>query len=158
MLHDVSDLARVVQLLAYLPVAVGLSWWAGQVIAVEEWWGGTRRRFENWAYRDGDKVRAGHPDAEEFWDRARPWYLFGGEEDPQGRRLRPARRRNRWVTALRTKAADMVGCPRCCGWWGGLIVGLVFAVWLGPWPMSGGWLAVHAAGWGAARKLDWAEP
>lgn len=144
----------VALLIAYLPVAVGLAWCTGSIVAVEDWWGDTRRRFENWAYRDGDKVRANHPDADDFWHRARPWYPFH-EDDPSPLRLKPRRRLNRAATAARCKLADMVGCPRCSGWWGSLIAGTVFCAWAGPWDFGPAWLAVHAAGWGIARRIDW---
>lgn len=145
---------QIASLLAYLPIAVGLAWFAGSIVAVEDWWGDTRRRFENWAYRDGDKVRGNHPDADDFWHRARPWYPFGGEIGSP-LRLKPARRRNRLATCARTKAADMVGCPVCSGWWASLPVGVIGCAALGPWTLSWAFLAVHAAGWGIARRIGW---
>lgn len=158
-----------ISLILYLPVAVGLCWWAGQIIAVEEWWGDTRRRFEDWAYRSGAQVRGGHPHAEEFWARAQPWLIADEPAPPRPAFVdsiavpaslaaaKPARRVNHMATVARTKTADLIGCPRCAGWWGGLAAGLVFAAWLGPWDVTWGWLAAHTAGWGAARKLDWAH-
>lgn len=156
------DIAEALALLLYLPVAVGVSWYAGFVIAQEEWWGDTRRRLEDWAYRDGDKVRADHPAANEFWGRARPVLL---QHEPAPRPVEPVTRLtlhtakprrpiNRALTVARTKLADMIGCPICSGWWGGLALGLL-AAWPGPWDVSWQWLAVHAAGWGAARQIGW---
>ena len=145
---------QAIQLILYLPIAAGLCWAAGSIIAIEDWWGDTRRRFEDWAYRDGGKVRANHPDADDFWHRARPWYPLGGE-DPSPLRLKPRRRRNRVCTAARTKLADMVGCPVCSGWWGGLAAGVVLCAAGGPWDLSLAWVGVQLAGWGVARRVGW---
>lgn len=70
---------------------------------------------------------------------------------------RPLGKVDRWLTVARTKTADLWGCPKCSGWWGGLAAAFVlFAV--VEWPFS--WPAVvvlHAAGWGLARRIQWGD-
>lgn len=150
------DIAAIVTLVLYIPFAACLAWFAGNVVAVEDWWGDTRRHIEDRIYRDGlgQKVRDGHVDADDFWHRVRPWYPFGGEERSP-LRLKPRRRHNRAATVARGKFGDMIGCPRCSGWWGSLLLGVVLCAWLGPWDLTWAWLAAHSAGWGVARRLDW---
>lgn len=163
------DTAEIAALVLYVPVAACLAWFAGNVIAIEDWWGDTRRAIEDRIYRPapvnahgvptgpsmGDRVRANHPDADDFWHRVRPWYPFGGE-DKAPLRLKPRRWHNRLATVARGKFGDMIGCPRCSGWWGSLLLGTVLMAWAGPWDLSWGWLAAHMAGWGIARRIDWA--
>lgn len=66
-------------------------------------------------------------------------------------------RANRAATVARGKLADLWGCPRCSGWWGGLVVAVlvdrfadldlsVMAV-----------VVLHVAAWGVARRVDWSH-
>lgn len=69
-----NDVALVASLVAACTL---LSWAAGYALAVEDWLGGSRHRFENWAYKDADVVRSDDPQdvlaVDLFWDRAQFW-------------------------------------------------------------------------------------
>lgn len=66
-------------------------------------------------------------------------------------------RLNRAATVLRGKVADAWGCPRCSGWWGGLVVAIlvdVFSELELPIVLV---IVLHAAAWGFARRIDWSH-
>lgn len=69
----------------------------------------------------------------------------------------PLGRADRLATILRTKTADLWGCPKCSGMWGGAIAAAVmFGV--GLWPFGWALAAVlHVAAWGLARRIGWSE-
>lgn len=69
----------------------------------------------------------------------------------------PLGRRDRAATLARGKAADLWGCPKCSGMWGGAVAAAVlFAA--ATWPF--GWLLAvvgHVAAWGLARRVGWSK-
>lgn len=121
--------------------------------------------------------------ADQLWDRAQPWtprrwrywgvVTFDDSPDADGRRV-PHRRANGLLvygaprldgrrltkvefaaTVMRAKAADLWGCPKCAGMWGGAVLaaGLFrYGDWPFVWPLV---VVLHAAGWGLARRITW---
>jgi hypothetical protein len=191
-------MTAVALLVVYVALDVLVTWFAGYIAAMEDVVGGTRHRFENWAYRDADLVRYGGGDdprddpSDLFWDRCQLWGLTrqpppeksrwtyrgkaGLSPDGEGRKVptrllspgrvryavpaldgKPLGRADRLATILRGKAADLWGCPKCSGMWGGAIV-MAVAYRYGTWPL--GWVlagVVHFAAWGLARRIGWSK-
>lgn len=223
----------VALLVVFVAIDVCATWAAGYALAMEDWVGGQRTRFEGWAYRSPDLVHSEEPadmlESYLLWDRAEPWALFRKrarpvpEDRPQvtvtsaspptitvssgrGEQVTPGyllpRRVKRWTyrgvpgmstampgrrvptrrvkfpqmtyavptvngiplgradraaTILRCKLADLWGCPKCSGMWGGAVLALILSH-FGPWGY--GWLfvaALHVAAWGVARRIGWSE-
>lgn len=162
---------ELVELIVYVLGAVAASWAAGYAIAEDSWWADTRADLEDHVYWDGQKVRDEHPDANEFWARVRP--VGPAPTTPQAlaadrnvtvgqlsradlrEHVRPTRPVNRLATTVRGKVVDMLGCPICSGWWGGLgvMVGLVAVLppigfhWWIPFAQFLGWGIAHRSGW-----------
>lgn len=70
---------------------------------------------------------------------------------------RPLGRVDRLATILRGKAADLWGCPKCSGMWGGAVAA-VFLFAAATWPF--GWVfagVAHFAAWGFARRVGWSK-
>lgn len=66
-------------------------------------------------------------------------------------------RLNRAATIARGKLADLWGCPRCSGWWGGLAVAVlvdVFSELELPILLV---VVLHVPAWGFARRIDWSH-
>jgi hypothetical protein len=176
----------VVFVLSFVAVCTLTTWAAGYLITTEDVFSGTRNRFEDWAYRDADVVREEDRrrwmEFDLLWDRAQFWrpgakrgvcsFMIG----VKGRKVPHRDQRSglllygvplldgeplglvgRAGTLARTKTADLVGCPKCSGMWGGTVVALAASHW-GPWRF--GWLVVvvcQVAGWGLARRIGWSK-
>jgi hypothetical protein len=165
---------ELLELIVYVLLACAASWAGGYAVAEDSWWADSRADLEDRAYWDGAKVRDEHPDANEFWARARP-VLIRPEVVPSpaevaasrgvavsqlSRRdlretVRPRRRANRLATVTRGKVVDMLGCPICSGWWAGSII-MAALVTLGPLDWHWWcWPTAQLAGWGLAHRSGW---
>lgn len=165
------NLAELTELVVYVWFAVAASWAAGYAIAEDSWWADTRADLEDRVYWDGQQVRDEHPDANEFWARVRP--VGGGNvltpaELAETRNVAVAQlsRRDlrdhvrptgpaRLATVVRGKVVDMLGCPICSGWWGGLAAMVVLVAVAGPLHFHWWLPAAQFLGWGFAHRVGW---
>lgn len=71
---------QVVVVASFVLTCTLITFAAGYLLALEDVVGGTRHRFENWAYQSPDQVRSDDPRdltaTDLFWDRAQYWPLF----------------------------------------------------------------------------------